>query len=59
MKISLNEMLLQNASKDNKKIKIKIEQGKSYTGFILGDDAVKSYSILRKTGTGSAFFKLN
>lgn len=46
MEKSLNEMLLQNASKDNKKIKIKIEQGKSYTSFVLGDDAAKSYSTM-------------
>lgn len=45
MKKLFNVMLLQILSKKNKK-KIKIEQEKSYTGFILGDDAVKSYSTM-------------
>ena len=52
MEKSLNEMLLKNASKENKKIKI--EQEQPYTSFVLGDNAVKSYSILCKYGNGYA-----
>lgn len=49
MEKSFNEKLLKNASKENKKIKI--EQGQPNTSFVLGDDAVKSYSSLCKSET--------
>lgn len=44
MEKAFNEMSLKSAFKENKKIKI--EQKKSYTSFVLGDDAVKSYSTM-------------